>query len=1080
MNNWEILALPPTDDRDTIRQAYMTMLPQYNPEDDPEGFLRLRTAYEEILKELDSNQEAAETPHTIFMKQVEEVYNDFQRRCNVSEWKKLLDSQVCQRLDMVDEAENMLLIYLIDNFNLPMDVWAALAIHFDWASREAVLKQSFPYAFIDYVIRKSMEEEIPKYELFAPAPGHTAPIEAHQYDQWLSVYFEMYAMVNTDQANEPYISEKQAFIEKQAQLEAIPLYHPYYYGVVLAGIAMQEDAHDEAMAIIEPIRQKYPDDIHIWCSYSAALSAVGKREEAIAEFEKILARDPGFIYARRSILNAQIKLERYEAANATMTQILEAHPYDYFALSKMQDITGGLAKIYEAKHAANPSDIEVLLRLAEHYAKNRQIYGCKMLLAKIPEMAHDPRYKALQGTCAAIEGSWEEAIEALKSVISVEPKLSHYCNIATAYSGLAQWDKALEYIEMALALENADKRDLALVYVHKCQILLNQSQLDEAMAVANEGLAKFDWEPHLYAHKANIYWQQGRYSEAIDCSEMALSIYPLIAEPYLVLMEIYRNESMYDHVLSVAERAESAGQESPRIKYYKAEALRMLNQYDQALPIMEALVASKPRVNIIDSIYTEMALLKEAMGDLEAAHYYACKPLQSSDADKPLRMVTQASILCKQGHNGAALSIYDTLLVEYPIYVPALVGKGNVYAEMGDIDKAIEYLDMAVSAAEHYEPTYDRIVDILMNASRNEEALNWAILRRNRFVSLQNWIYVAVIYARLGRKDMAEDLYHNKILILYPEASMARRYYGLFLQSNRRYQEAIKQFTLSIELEPDQPDIFESMAYCYQEEKAYDQALEALDMAKAVENPYNEGALAMRRGCIYEDMLRPQEALGQMLIASCLPGKLDGEWEMSWIYTRIGLLHSKYLNDASGAIEYFKRALEKDENCVDAVDYMGDIYMYAYKNYEKAIECYNRKIDKEPEDPHTYVTRALAYKRIGRFIRARRDYKTALALYEKKSVEDPSPCWRVYIANCKLGLKDIAAAKEIFESSLDMPKEPGAWCNKPMCDVCLHGLGNICEEEKKYDKALEYYDQAIEISNSVKHNAARDRVIGRV
>jgi|GEM_PF-5922118 len=50
MNIWGILLIEPTQDKKMIRKAYAQQLRQTNPEDDPEGFQRLRAAYEEALQ----------------------------------------------------------------------------------------------------------------------------------------------------------------------------------------------------------------------------------------------------------------------------------------------------------------------------------------------------------------------------------------------------------------------------------------------------------------------------------------------------------------------------------------------------------------------------------------------------------------------------------------------------------------------------------------------------------------------------------------------------------------------------------------------------------------------------------------------------------------------------------------------------------------------------------------------------------------------------------------------------------------------------------------------------------------------
>lgn len=57
MNPWTVLGLQPGADRDAIRRAYARLLKTTNPEDDPEGFMRLREAHDAALNQLQWRQQ---------------------------------------------------------------------------------------------------------------------------------------------------------------------------------------------------------------------------------------------------------------------------------------------------------------------------------------------------------------------------------------------------------------------------------------------------------------------------------------------------------------------------------------------------------------------------------------------------------------------------------------------------------------------------------------------------------------------------------------------------------------------------------------------------------------------------------------------------------------------------------------------------------------------------------------------------------------------------------------------------------------------------------------------------------------
>ena len=76
---WLVLGIEATKEEDEIKQAYRSRLVSTNPEEDPEGFKRLRKAYEmalELAAETDSREiELPEGPVGDWLMEIRDVYN---------------------------------------------------------------------------------------------------------------------------------------------------------------------------------------------------------------------------------------------------------------------------------------------------------------------------------------------------------------------------------------------------------------------------------------------------------------------------------------------------------------------------------------------------------------------------------------------------------------------------------------------------------------------------------------------------------------------------------------------------------------------------------------------------------------------------------------------------------------------------------------------------------------------------------------------------------------------------------------------------------------------------------------------
>ena len=182
---WQVLEISRESDKQTIKKAYASLLKKYHPETDPEGYQRLREAYNEALKSNHSKERQRE--HTraeqvlteiqiqeplekkvpvhilpinwqneqlahqkeiliknnqeanAFMFQVQALYQDLERRDREEEWRKLLNSLNFWDLDTAQVIKKRLFEFLKEHYYLHSHIWELLENYFKWNLESAIL-----------------------------------------------------------------------------------------------------------------------------------------------------------------------------------------------------------------------------------------------------------------------------------------------------------------------------------------------------------------------------------------------------------------------------------------------------------------------------------------------------------------------------------------------------------------------------------------------------------------------------------------------------------------------------------------------------------------------------------------------------------------------------------------------------------------------------------------------------------------------------------------------------------------------------------------------------------------------------
>ncbi len=185
---WSVLGISETKDMAVIKNAYREKLVCVNPEENQEGFMKLRTAYEEAIhfaKEQAKPKIMEEiSPIDSWMNEVKDIYFSINKRRNKEYWKDILRKDICINLDSSDAARDALLEFLMENYRLPQEIWELLNERFKFIEYKNELDEKYPSNFIKFVMDSIENEGALDYSLFE---GN----EEGDLDGFIRLYFEI-------------------------------------------------------------------------------------------------------------------------------------------------------------------------------------------------------------------------------------------------------------------------------------------------------------------------------------------------------------------------------------------------------------------------------------------------------------------------------------------------------------------------------------------------------------------------------------------------------------------------------------------------------------------------------------------------------------------------------------------------------------------------------------------------------------------------------------------------------------------------------------------------------------------------
>ena len=604
---FHILEIPETRDQRTIQKAYREKLKRTNPEDDQEGFKKLRMAYEKAMEfagrnQLEERQKLEKTPVEFWLDQVNEIYRDMDRRRDEKQWRALLSAPLCEELDTFVESRDALLLYLMNHSNLPHTIWQMIDDRFQIREDRKNLEEQFPPHFLEYMIACMEQEEFLKYALF-----EIRDREQVDGDAYIRHYFEI-----EEQMDEEEYEDCERRLE---ELKAFGLYHPYE-DVLRIRLMMVFGQTEEGILLGRKLLLGYSKDTYICLMAAEAFWNGGEWEEAKRIWKGIYEANPANYSAVDGLIRWYLHQGEYQSAKKLIFKLKEQYGWSD-TLSRYiksandsliekceallsdfregKEDEGFITSLEELKASLKPHtdltesseiEFEIFWLMKEMGQTEEAIVYLKKAIEENPDQG---QYHMAMGDVLADESRYEEAIEEYEQ--AGEPFCSqpsyHYTlgicyeKVGLEWTAVREYKKCLDYEE---TYQDACRR-LYSIYWNDYQFQWRRDDYHLAMKYISCAIDKEETRydlitrGRLYAEGYEFDLAMADFEKALTCGEFPAYTYFCMGNCFWAMGQLDKAMELFEQSLSVMNEEDSI----PELFQNAADCCRALGQYEAAI-----------------------------------------------------------------------------------------------------------------------------------------------------------------------------------------------------------------------------------------------------------------------------------------------------------------------------------------------------------------------------------------------------------------------------------------------------------------------------------------------------------------
>ncbi len=535
---FKILGIEPVKDETQIRNAYHKELAKTNPEDDQEGFMRLRNAYETAIafcrvkedEEKADREKEDDSPSGQWAAKAAVLYGRLSSRCDVQEWKKLFDEEVFLSLEENEECRKKFLIFLMNHFQFPKEVWLLFDKKLDICADSSRLKEAFPAEFVNYLVQRCTEKEAFDYTLFEGE-------DEGDYDTFFRYYRECLNALN----EKDYEKVRQSV----DSADETGIFHPYLE-IVKVLLYRNNGQNEEARKRLIQLREKYPENTVILHHMADFYQSMEQKEEAYSCYLKLKELDEENYTANYQLAFYYYEKQEYEKAKSCI-QLIPHYHYNQELMKLLRDIHTYLKPELERKWKEEEDSLSAMKLAKCYYQEERYFVAAKVLAAieeKIPRESKAEYLELLSKTyCGQAEyekalraiEDWEPFIsgeEVKQQITASKLKISVYHSMGR---GFAQYFKnaVTEYEK----IKDSAEQDSNFV-IEMAHVFLEMGEYQKCLDLAELLLERYQ-APYAYVLMVKAYAKLWDAGGVIRCGMQCIQNFPDYAYPYEEMAKVY-------------------------------------------------------------------------------------------------------------------------------------------------------------------------------------------------------------------------------------------------------------------------------------------------------------------------------------------------------------------------------------------------------------------------------------------------------------------------------------------------------------------------------------------------------------